>query len=799
MQIKKRIAKLLLAVLVIGLLNCGNIPYTLAAERVVFEGSNKNDQYYSVHSSVVNSYLTTTSSGQIMRVQANYYYDNVLVEYYDKNYNLLSQKVIPEELDCFGAFYETKDNYYIISGQYNDEESAAVECFRVTQYDKNWNRIKSAGLYDCNTTEAFRSGACRVAQYNNYLIIRTSKKRYTSYDGYRHQSSMTMVYDINRNTITENIPIEYATGSHSFDVAYVSHSFNQFVQVDGDRLVTLDHGDAYPRAITLNASSLICDGKKSTGQLVDEELIDFMLDFYEVDITKGVSGINAYEHELLYIPGEIGDNYTYTSIGGLEVSSDAYLAVGNSTLKNNPYELTGYTRNIFVAADYKDGSGSEIIWLTDYNECDEMCTTTPHMVKVNDDLFVVMWSAEDVIYYQKIDGHGNKIGKTNTMFGQLSDCKPIVIDNKLVWYVWEDENVKFYELNVDLNLSYRTHVQSYGWQQGVKNGEVSGTVGQAKRLEGINISLGGNKNLGIQYTTHCQSYGWLPWSADGDMNGTEGEAKRLEAIKIQLTGTDKDSYDVYYRVHAQSYGWLGWAKNGEPSGTAGYGKRLEGIQILVVKKGDIVPNNNYGGVVSNRSEKYIAKDGSSPIVNYSPTTNTNPVIPGADTPNVSYRTHVQSFDWQGWKYNGQMSGTSGLAKRLEGIEIKLTNKPCEGDVVYTTHVQTYGWQGQPKDEAREGWSREGQMSGTEYESKRLEAICIDLTGQMGEKYDIYYRVHAQSFGWLGWAKNGEESGTAGYSKRLEGIQIVLVEKGGVAPSENYGGVTSNRVEAYVEK
>ena len=62
----------------------------------------------------------------------------------------------------------------------------------------------------------------------------------------------------------------------------------------------------------------------------------------------------------------------------------------------------------------------------------------------------------------------------------------------------------------------------------------------------------------------------------------------------------------------------------------------------------------------------------------------NPQIAGADSPNVTYRTHVQSNGWQGWKYNGQMSGTSGQAKRLEGIEIKLTNAPYSGGVCYTT-------------------------------------------------------------------------------------------------------------------
>ena len=171
----------------------------------------------------------------------------------------------------------------------------------------------------------------------------------------------------------------------------------------------------------------------------------------------------------------------------------------------------------------------------------------------------------------------------------------------------------------------------------------------------------------------------------------------------------------------------------------------------------------------------------------------------APTPDVSirYTTHVQTYGWQGWKYNGQMSGTSGQAKRLEGINIKLTNKPYSGSIVYTTHVQTYGWQGNENNP--DTWFRDGAMAGTSGQAKRLEAIRIALTGEMAEHYDVYYRVHAQSCGWLGWTKNGEAAGTAGLAKRLEGIQIVLVPKDGKAPANNYGGVVTTNRQAYIKK
>ena len=364
-----------------------------------------------------------------------------------------------------------------------------------------------------------------------------------------------------------------------------------------------------------------------------------------------------------------------------------------------------------------------------------------------------------------------------------------------------------------VTIRYNTHIQGYGWECDdisdcyscynicPENGEISGTVGEGKRLEGIKIEVFSDEayndvDLGVRYTTHCQGYGWLPWSSNGDMSGTQGESKRLEAIMIELTGEDAKEYDVYYRVHAQSYGWLAWARNGAPAGTSGYGKRLEAIQIVVVKKGGNVPNN-YKGVTSDCDYEYVTTINPSPVVNHESTDPLWPEIPGKETPNVAYRTHVQTYGWQGWKYNGQMSGTEGESKRLEGIEIDITNQECYGDIIYTTHVQSYGWQGDLNDKST--WSYNGEMSGTWGESKRLEAICIDLTDEMAEKYDVYYRVHAQSYGWLGWAKNGEAAGTAGCSKRLEGIQIVLVEKGDKAPDMGSGGIVSDNSEAYIEK
>ena len=147
-------------------------------------------------------------------------------------------------------------------------------------------------------------------------------------------------------------------------------------------------------------------------------------------------------------------------------------------------------------------------------------------------------------------------------------------------------------------------------------------------------------------------------------------------------------------------------------------------------------------------------------------------INSSETVGTTYRTHVQNVGWQGWKYDGQSSGTSGQSLRLEGIEIKMNNLGYDLGVEYQTHVQNIGWQ---------GFKSDGQTSGTYGQSLRLEAIQIRLTGAAATNYDVYYRVHSQNYGWLDWAKNGGSSGTQGKSLRLEAIEIHVVPKGAAAP------------------
>lgn len=269
------------------------------------------------------------------------------------------------------------------------------------------------------------------------------------------------------------------------------------------------------------------------------------------------------------------------------------------------------------------------------------------------------------------------------------------------------------------SISYTTHIQDIGWQNQVKDGEMAGTEGQAKRLEAIKITLKDLSGVKIKYQTHIQDIGWQDWKYDGTLAGTEGQSKRLEAIKIELEESDK--YSIMYRVHIQDIGWQDWRYDGEKAGTEGQSKRLEAIQIKIVEKQTSI--------------------------------------------SVNYSVHVQDIGWQNWKAEEKIAGTEGQSKRLEAIKIELLTNIKNLKLKYRVHIQDIGWQ---------DWKDSEEMAGTEGQSKRLEAIQIKLENT--QDYSIEYRVHVQDIGWQDWVKDGKTSGTEGQSKRLEAIQIRIISK-----------------------
>lgn len=238
-------------------------------------------------------------------------------------------------------------------------------------------------------------------------------------------------------------------------------------------------------------------------------------------------------------------------------------------------------------------------------------------------------------------------------------------------------------------------------------------------------------NTTLTYCAHVQDYGWMNPVTSNQVAGTTGQSKRVEALKVSLTGELANQYDIIYRVHVQDIGWQNWVRNGRIAGTTGQSKRIEAIQIYLRNKADRVKIENVDKT-------------------------------------VSYSAHVQDYGWLNAVTNGNIGGTVGQSKRMEAIQVSLSDDMLEyGDVNVQAHVQDYGWLGTVGN---------GQTAGTTGQNKRLEGLKITLTDELANHYDIYYRAHVGNIGWLGWTKNGGIAGSVGCNRRIEAVQIAIYAK-----------------------
>ena len=422
MNMKKRMLSIVLsgAMAVSTAVSAGSFSAFAVAQCVAYSGSNVNDQDYVQWSDTVKSYLTVCDNGNYMRVQSGAIEGKLLVEYYSSDFEPLSTKLIDNELPIFGAFYDSGNNYYVLSGQENPKQNDSLEVFRITKYDKNWNKIKSCGLYGANTTVPFDAGSARMTHSGDHLLVRTCHEMYKSSDGNNHQANVTIEVDMPSMTITDSY-----TGIMNVDYGYVSHSFNQFIKTDGNHIVALDHGDAHPRsAVLVKYNSDFTTGK-------------FFPSYFEQ-----VSNIDVVTYPE-YTAGHY--NYTGAAIGGFDVSSSSYI-VAQSTVDLD-YINTSETRNVYVSAVSKDLSTNKLNKITFYAE-GTASASAPQLVKINNNSFLLLWARDTKVSCVKLNADGTVNGSIHTFEGSLSDCQPVIKNGRAVWYVYDKNNVTFNSLNL---------------------------------------------------------------------------------------------------------------------------------------------------------------------------------------------------------------------------------------------------------------------------------------------------------------------------------------------------------------
>ena len=360
-----------------------------------------------------------------MRVQAGAIdSQTLLIEYYDKQYNLQKTMTLQLSLPIFGAFYEDDSNYYILTGANNQDKDNTKEVYRLTKYSKDWKAQGSCGLFGANTTLPFRAGSARMARYGNYIFVRTCHQMYNG-----HQANVT--FSVN---LTDMSVVDKFTDVWNWNNGYVSHSFNQFIQIDNGTLLGSDHGDGYPRTIAvLKYPTDISEGKFAPPKL-----------FGPTCKLYGMVAMDGSE-----------SNYTGFSQGGFEYSDSSYLVAGNSDTNGEDS-----ARNVFISSIPKDGGTATVRYFSDYAGTEDSAAT-PQLVKTGSNSFVLMWSSRGYVYYTAVNGSGQQIGSTHKMAGNLSDCVPTIADGKLIWYGWRNENTVFYDISLsDLSVNHAVRLKN---------------------------------------------------------------------------------------------------------------------------------------------------------------------------------------------------------------------------------------------------------------------------------------------------------------------------------------------------
>ena len=324
-------------------------------------------------------YTVDNGDGTVSGVQVK---NGVLTaEVYDSQGAVTAVKTLPAELPILGTVFSGRTYNYAAFGQKNDGTQDGQETWRIVQYDKAWNRLGAISLTagETYTTEPFRSAVPRMAESadGETLVLYAARTRY---DG--HQSNITFLLD------AQPFALRTCMGEQ-FPANHVSHSFGQFVQLDGDSMVTVDHGDAYPRSFVLQA-----DGREET---------------------------------LLEIYGDIGDNVTHAIGSGFELSDSGFLFLGCSDPQSGGEDEPW---NVFLTYTDKDLGSTRLTWLTHSGTTIDCA----RLVKLDGDSFAALWDEGGDLHVQLLDGQGSLTEDEMVLTGvPMPPTQPVVQDGAVRW------------------------------------------------------------------------------------------------------------------------------------------------------------------------------------------------------------------------------------------------------------------------------------------------------------------------------------------------------------------------------
>lgn len=145
-----------------------------------------------------------------------------------------------------------------------------------------------------------------------------------------------------------------------------------------------------------------------------------------------------------------------------------------------------------------------------------------------------------------------------------------------------------------------------------------------------------------------------------------------------------------------------------------------------------------------------------------------------DPMEIYYSAYLYGVGWTPWKEDNTLCQAP-AGSYVTALKAGLINQVpgMTGTLIYQVNLSGYGWL---------DWAENGAPLGGEDGDAPLEAVRLNLTGQLAENYDVYYTVF-QNGAWTPWAMNGESAGQEGVSLRVDGIRASVVSKGSGEPAD----------------
>ena len=342
--------------------------------------------------------------GNFIRVE--YIDGEVVVEAYDSGFDHCYTQLVEAELPLWGGFYAGETYNFLVFGQQNKGKLDSTEVLRVVKYSKDWERLDHVTIRGANTADPFNAGGMSMDEGAGLLYIRTSHQMYNG-----HQSNFTIVVD---QAAMEVADIQDYTGY--VDSGYVSHSMNQHILIDSEnKVIALDHGDAYPRAACL-------------------------FQYYDP------AGNGQYHHigqsvDVVSFPGELGDNTTGAYVTGLGETTTGYVSLYSSLWQPDGTEGA---MDLYLAYTPKDAFTAEAtVTRLVARDCGE-----GQLVPDGLGGGWILWenAAGTAMYYARYSADG-AVTEPVEIDAWRSDCQPIVSDGKVIWYVTGGAEPVFYVLD----------------------------------------------------------------------------------------------------------------------------------------------------------------------------------------------------------------------------------------------------------------------------------------------------------------------------------------------------------------